>query len=193
MRVSHLARSIPSLILLPILAGCILSVAQAGVCPAAWDKTFQGATRIFMPQGLKHEWRLLKAQALTESACRDNVCSHVGACGVMQIMEATWSDLNSHDHASIFDPKMNIIEGVKYQAWQTGNWLGRDRTGREAYELGAAGYNAGLGNILKAQARCGGARLWDDVASCLPQITGRHSKETIEYVKRIERWEGRLK
>ena len=57
----------------------------------------------------------------------------------------------------------------------------------EAYELGLAGYNSGLGNVLKAQALCGGTRLWDDVKACLSKVTGRHATETINYVDRWRR------
>lgn len=54
--------------------------------------------------------------------------------------------------------------------------------------LAQGGYNAGPGNIRKAQRLCGNAQAWATVASCLPKITGKHSAETITYVDRIARW-----
>lgn len=176
-----------------LLAGAlaILCAAPAGAdCPMEWDGTFRAATQRFMPALLKDDWKLLKAQALTESGCRADVCSDAHACGVLQLLEGTWEDLRAG--GSIFDPKMNILYGVKYMGWQSRQWLGRDRESRGVFSLAAAGYNAGLGHILAAQAACGGVRDWGEIRACLPEITGRNSRETIEYVDRIYRWRERL-
>jgi len=51
-----------------------------------------------------------------------------------------------------------------------------------------ASYNAGAGNIIRAQSLCGGALDWTGIAPCLPQVTGHHAHETITYVERIDRW-----
>ena len=62
---------------------------------------------------------------------------------------------------------------------------------RPAYDrhlLAMASYNAGFGNLLKAQRACGGGVLYAEIIACLPQITGHHSNETITYVQRIQRW-----
>ena len=187
-----------------------------GLCPAGWDKTFQGATKVFMPVMLKSKWKLIKAQALTESDCRPDVCSHVGACGVLQIMPGTWMDIQRslksgspawrkirHDisglpgeapdrETSIFDPKLNIIYGAKYMGWLCKQWSGRDRIAIETFDICAAAFNAGNGHIIDAQTLCGGQRLWGDFNKCLGEITGRHSKETLQYVERIHAWRKRL-
>ena len=43
--------------------------------------------------------------------------------------------------------------------------------------------------ILKAQKKCNNAKLYSDIILCLPQVTGRHSDETITYVDYIiNRW-----
>lgn len=55
-------------------------------------------------------------------------------------------------------------------------------------ELAQASYNAGAGNIIKAQKECGGKVLYEDIIECLPQVTGHHSKETITYIKMIRKW-----
>lgn len=51
-------------------------------------------------------------------------------------------------------------------------------------------YNAGPGNILEAQDLVGCSGLatnrWLSIASSLPEIIGRHARETISYVQRIE-------
>ena len=188
----------------------------AELCPAGWDKTFKSSTRIFMPTLLKSEWKLVKAQALTESECRPKVCSHVGACGVLQIMPGTWDDIQrslsgkspawakiAHDirglpgkapprKTSIFDPKLNIIYGAKYMGWLCRQWSGRDRKAEETFDPCAASFNAGIGHVVKAQMLCGGAKLWKDMSKCLVNVTGKHSKETLQYIKRIHTWRERL-
>jgi hypothetical protein len=57
----------------------------------------------------------------------------------------------------------------------------------ERWRLGLASYNAGMGHILAAQRFCGGARDWQDIETCLPDVTGHHSIETRGYVTSIER------
>ena len=66
--------------------------------------------------------------------------------------------------------------------------MGRNRAVIERHKLAEASYNAGLGSIIKAQIACSGAVLWSDILSCLPQVTGTNSAQTITYVSRIERW-----
>ena len=182
-----------AILITALLAQVFIGPAQAAspaaeVCPHAWDKTFRKSNRLFMPAPLRGHWRWHRDQAVVESGCRPRVCSQVGACGVLQIMPGTWEDLTrgARQTGSVFAPKMNIIVGVRYMAWQTRQWLGRPRSASELFALGAAGYNAGLGHVLKAQARCGGARTWPEIAPCLPAITGEHSRETIQYIERIE-------
>ena len=191
-------------------------VSSAELCPVGWDKTFKSSVRVFMPTLLKSDWKLVKAQALTESLCKPKVCSHVGACGVLQIMPGTWGDIQRSlkasspawvqiKHAiaglpekapdrktSIFDAKLNIIYGVKYMGWLCGQWSGRDRTSGEIFDPCAASFNAGIGHVVKAQLICGGQKLWDDFKRCMVNVTGRHSKETLQYVERIHTWRKKL-
>lgn len=55
-------------------------------------------------------------------------------------------------------------------------------------KLGWSCYNSGGGNILKAQTACEDAMLWEQISPCLPEITGRHAKETQDYVRLIPKW-----
>lgn len=64
-----------------------------------------------------------------------------------------------------------------------------DRSQLERHDLGLASYNAGLGNVLKAQRFCGDARLWATVAECMQLVTGqKNANETKTYVTRIHQW-----
>jgi len=60
-----------------------------------------------------------------------------------------------------------------------------------------ASFNAGKGNIIKAQrvAKKKGLNrnLWRSIEQTLPQVTGRHSKETIGYITKINTIKGVLR
>ena len=59
----------------------------------------------------------------------------------------------------------------------------------ERHRLAQASYNAGLGNVLRAQRLCGTASIWVEISACLPRVTGaRNARETTTYVQRIARW-----
>ncbi len=81
-----------------------------------------------------------------------------------------------------------IEAGAYYMAKLRRAWL-RDRPIAERQDLAQASYNAGLGNILKAQRLCGDARAWTAVRECLHLVTGpRNASETRAYVDHIKRW-----
>jgi membrane-bound lytic murein transglycosylase F len=62
------------------------------------------------------------------------------------------------------------------------------RADADRHDLAMASYNAGLGNLLKAQRACGGAASYRAIMACLPRVTGRHAEETQTYVARIHHW-----
>jgi hypothetical protein len=55
----------------------------------------------------------------------------------------------------------------------------------DRYCLALASYNAGFGNLLKAQKAAGGANDYASIIRSLPHVTGHHAAETTAYVKRI--------
>ena len=74
--------------------------------------------------------------------------------------------------------------GVFYMGQLRRTW----KTKRPEYErhlLAMASYNAGSGNIIRAQKICNSARDWKDISPCLCQVTGHHCKETRTYIDRI--------
>lgn len=108
-------------------------------------------------------------------------------------MPGTWGDLarqlsfDPHTR-SPHDADFAIDAGAYYMARLRQTWR-RDRTGAERNPLAQASYNAGTGNILKAQARCNDARMWPEIAPCLEAVTGpKFSHETRSYVERIAKW-----
>jgi soluble lytic murein transglycosylase-like protein len=148
-----------------------------------YDYFFIEATKIHLQS---FDWRFLKAQAFQESRFDPDAISPVGAMGVMQIMPKTWEQGKAQKWAigNPYNAEDSIYAGAYYMGYLIGQWKSK-RPAIDRFALALASYNAGIGNILKAQAEKGGSNLYSDIISGLPDITGVHSKETIQYVKRI--------
>lgn len=132
------------------------------------------------------DWRLWRAQIETESAMRAGATSPVGAMGLAQVMPATFRDISkaSGIAGNPYDPEVNINAGAWYMAKQRAIFKA-PRPEADKHNLACASYNAGAGNIIKAQRLAGNPEGWEPVAETLPKVTGHHSTETINYVKRI--------
>lgn len=117
---------------------------------------------------------LLRAVAWQESRGNAAATSRVGAAGLMQIMPGTAGDLGVTDR---YDPQQSVNGGAKYLAQLTKRYNGN-------VPLALAAYNGGMGNIDKAIKKAGTSDP-EAVLAQLPSITGRHSQETIDYVKKI--------
>lgn len=110
-------------------------------------------------------------------------------------MPGTWADVSRQLGWRNVDPRSPqhaIIAGAFYmrqlrQAWSA------NRPVMEKHRLAQASYNAGLGNILKAQRACGDARMWGQIAPCMQQVTGpQNARETLGYVRNIAKWWGQM-
>ena len=130
------------------------------------------------------DYRINKSQCYVESHFRETAVSPVGAKGICQFMDGTWSDVTSrwqlgkHD---VFDTRMNIYANAFYNNRLYRNWTS-PRPERDRISLMLASYNAGLGNLLRAQRLCGMPNLYEDIVICLPSITGSNANETLNYV-----------
>lgn len=159
--------------------------AYAREFPARYDLHFRKWTSVYMP-GV--DWRLLKAQCYQESLLNPDAVSPVGAMGLCQFMPATWREaqqaLGWPDDASAFAPALSVQASAWYMGRMRRFWSS-PRPEWDRHSLAMASYNAGAGNILKAQQRCNGALLYGEIIACLPDVTGHHSRETIIYVTRI--------
>ncbi len=152
-----------------------------------YDREIQQAVKRWWPE-LPY-WKLWKAQLYQESKLDPAAVSHAGARGLAQFMPATWGDI-AHElglRGSPHDPDA-IEAGAYYMAKLRRVWRA-ERTPLQRHDLAAASYNAGAGNVLKAQRFCGNARLWEGIGSCLPRVTGEtNGHETQTYVARIAKW-----
>jgi len=132
------------------------------------------------------DWRLLKAQCWQESRFIEAAVSPVGAMGLCQFMPGTWADVTRqlNIEGSAFAPDLSIDAAAYYMGQLRRQWSS-PRPEFDRHSLAMASYNAGLGNLLKAQQQCDMATTYACIAGCLPDVTGRHSKETLDYVVKI--------
>ncbi|WP_038195522.1 transglycosylase SLT domain-containing protein [Vibrio nigripulchritudo] len=133
---------------------------------------------------------ILKSQLYQESLLNPIAVSHVGASGLGQFMPETWKEVSGKlgfDGVSVFSEEHNIEAAAFYMASRISVWSS-PRPMSDRLSLAWACYNAGCGWILQAQKLCGNPTPYKDIIKCLPQVTGKHSKETITYVERIWRF-----
>ena len=152
-----------------------------------FDESFRAANLSYLfgyvPDG---DWRWFKAQCIQESRLRPESVSPAGASGICQIMPGAAGDA-SLSWADRFDAEKNIKAGAWILRRNFRTWWPRP-TRLDRSRLAWASYNAGAGHIIRAQSKCDGASLWEGMAPCLPEVTGRHAAETIGYVRLIPKW-----
>lgn len=162
-----------------------------------YDKYFVKYTKRYF--GPAFDWRHFKAQAVAESRLKETAKSRVGALGIMQIMPQTFNEIVRKNHSvkgTRAQPRWNIAAGIYYdrQIWNT--WKAK-RPFQDRLNFMFGSYNAGKGNIIKAQkvAEQKGLNpnLWQSIEPSLPAITGKNSHETIGYVKKINHIKGVLR
>ncbi len=143
-------------------------------------------------------WHWLKAMAIAESGLNPEAVSSTGAVGVMQLMPLTGE--MSADRVGIrkYDPHIpheNIEIGINYarQCWA----IFVSEVGMERIRFMTGAYNAGPGNIIKAQSVAIDMGLdqarWSSIVQALPKVTKHHARETITYVAKVERLYQKLK
>ena len=141
--------------------------------------------------GVGFDWRYFKAQAVAESNLRADARSAAGATGVMQIMPRTFEEIrlkNPSIEGVLEHPQWNIAAGIWYDRQNFVAWTA-ERPFDEQLKFMFGSYNAGRGNILRAQrfALQDGLNgtVWASIAQRLPSVTGSRARETVAYVSRI--------
>jgi membrane-bound lytic murein transglycosylase F len=153
------------------------------------DDTFRKYAKRFFGPGV--DWRLFKAQGMTESGLDPNATSRVGARGIMQLLPSTYEDVRSMTPAigqKIDDPEWNIAAGILYDRTLWKVWPGAlDDSHRWKFTFGS--YNAGLVTVQRAQKVAEGRALdawvWPSIELVAPQVRGWRHEETRAYVQRI--------
>lgn len=176
--------------LLAFMAGlcCLAQPLHAQRATERYDDSFRKYSKRFF--GVAFDWRLFKAQALTESNLDTAATSWVGARGIMQLMPLTFREVQSRNPAfsSIDDPEWNIAAGIYYdrRLWRT--WEDSvDTEDHRAFMF--ASYNAGRVPILRARdlarSRTLDPRRWASVELVAPEVRRWRHEETLQYVQRI--------
>ena len=154
-----------------------------------FDRLFSKYTKRYF--GPAFDWKHFKAQAIAESRLEAKAASRVGAKGVMQVMPKTFEEIKKKTptiKGSPEDPRWNIAAGIYYDRDIWKRWSPK-RTLQDRIDFMFASYNAGRGNIIKAQKIAKSRGLdqhrWLSIEKTLPSVTGKRSRETIEYIKKI--------
>ncbi|MEK9628942.1 MAG: lytic transglycosylase domain-containing protein [Nitrospinota bacterium] len=126
----------------------------------------------------------------TESSFNPKAKSPRGAMGLGQLMPGTAEELGlslkeEPSIGSVWHPESNLDASARYLRKLYDKYTGQGISPDEAWSFAAGAYNAGMGNIGRAMEKAGTVEKWDQVAAVLPQITGKHSSETIRYVNRL--------
>ena len=153
-----------------------------------YDEIFKKYSRLYF--GPAFDWQVFKAQAMAESNLSESARSWVGARGLMQLMPATYSEIQSRnpDFGKINDPRWNIAAGIYYdkKLYDSWNEIVQIRP-RMGYTL--ASYNAGRATIENAKdtMRREGIdhQLWRNVESIAHKVPRWRHMETILYVQKI--------
>lgn len=168
------------------------SGAAQGVTPRPteqYDEYFRKYSRRYFGPGW--DWRVFKAQAMTESRLNPAALSPVGARGLMQLMPSTYGQIASRDTSlkDINDPEWNIAAGIKHNRSLWRQWRGQ-AADPDRLTFVFASYNAGAGTITRAQGvaetRAFDPMLWASVEAVAPDVQRWREDETLGYVRRIE-------
>ena len=174
----------PLLSVLILTLGVALSCCANPIRNAIYDGQIRKWNAFYTPN---LPWYWNKAQLVAESRLNPNAKSPVGAMGLGQFMPNTWAQMTRElklGNVSAYASSYNI-QAHAYYMRQLRNQFKRERPEWDRHSLALASYNAGLGNILKAQQKGGNSLLYAPMAKALPLVTGHHSKETTDYVTRI--------
>ena len=160
-----------------------------------YDHVFRKYTKRFFGPG--YDWRIFKAQAMTESNLDPAAQSRVGARGIMQLMPTTFKEVQSKNPEvlSIDDAEWNIAAGVLYdrQLWRQ---LTDHSQIDERRRFMFASYNAGRGTVRRAQGVAEQKALdplvWPSIEAVAPDVPNWRHEETLQYVSRIEQNVGRM-
>jgi soluble lytic murein transglycosylase-like protein len=134
--------------------------------------------------------RLFQKLIKIESGFDPDAKSSRGAMGLGQLMPSTAKELGlnlkeDHSIGSVLHPESNLDASARYLRKLFDKYTKEGISDNEAWNFAAGAYNAGMGNIAKAIVKAGTVSKWDQIATILPEITGKYSSETIRYVNRL--------
>jgi membrane-bound lytic murein transglycosylase MltF len=161
-----------------------------------YDPTFKKYCKRFFGPGF--DWRLFKAQGMTESNLDPSATSGVGARGIMQLMPSTFFEIQTrHPGWTVIDDlEWNIAAGIYYDRRLWLEWREDSVATEDHRHFMFASYNAGRIPILRAQdiarGRTLNPRAWASIEIVAPEVPGWRHRETLNYVRRINENVGRM-
>lgn len=156
-----------------------------------YDDTFRRYSKRFFGAGF--DWHYFKAQGMAESGLDPTAKSWVGARGVMQLMPMTYHGIASHrpEFGAIDDPEWNIAAGIMHDRYLWTLWA-KSIAEPERPAFMFASYNAGEGTIMRARTAAmgavGSAEEWAHVAQVAPTVPRWRYRETLDYVRKIDKY-----
>lgn len=154
-----------------------------------YDDTFRKYSKRFF--GVGYDWRLFKAQGLTESNLDPAATSWAGARGIMQLMPSTFLAIQSRNpqFLAIDDDEWNIAAGVYHDRELWRMWRDDSVDAADHHRFMFGSYNAGRVTILRAQgvarARALDPRIWTSIEQVAPSVRRWRQAETLGYVRKI--------
>lgn len=141
------------------------------------------------------DWFLIAAQAYQESKFNQNLTSHAGAYGIMQIKPSTASSKNV-GIKNIKTLENNIHAGVKYLAFLRDTYFsGPEYSPEDQINFSLAAYNAGPGRVRKMQRQAHNLGLNPNKWFYNVEVVARNTigHETVDYVTKIQKTKFALK
>jgi membrane-bound lytic murein transglycosylase F len=182
-------------LLIAFVALVVSAPAGAETVTDRHDDTFRKYAQRFFGPG--YDWRIFKAQAMTESNLNMNAKSCVGARGIMQLMPGTFREIQSKnpDMVVIDKPEWNIAAGIYYDRQLWNQWQASSGEPDRKHFMFAS-YNAGRATLLRAQkvarARMLDPSVWPSIRSVAPEVPKWRHKETLGYVEKIDKNAARM-
>ena len=163
-------------------------IRQTRRASSRYDEIFQRYAKRYFSAAF--DWRWFKAQGMAESNLDSQATSWVGARGIMQLMPATYQQIQSREagFGTIDDPEWNIAAGIKHDRMLWRLWDGQPTTeDRMNFMFGS--YNAGQGTIGRAVRSAREVATeqptWTHVEQVAPQVPRWRYRETLGYVRKI--------
>ncbi len=153
-----------------------------------YDVYFKKYSKRYFGPGF--DWKWFKAQAIAESNLNHRARSWVNAKGIMQIMPRTFKEIQGKNptFVSIDDPRWNIAAGIYYDRQLFIKWK-KERPFHDKMSFMFGSYNAGFGNIIRAQkvtkAHNLDENLWINISKTAEHVRRWRSEETLGYVSKI--------
>lgn len=166
-----------------------------------YDPVFRKYSRRFF--GPAFDWRLFKAQGMTESNLDSAAASRAGARGVMQLMPSTFQEIQNRnpDFTTLDEVEWNIAAGIFHDRRLWRLWGDSVETQDHGYFM-LGSYNAGHRAIVRARnvarLRALDPRLWASIVAVAADVPGWRQRETLAYLVRVQQnltrmdWRGRV-